>query len=193
MNNESAEVVIQTLDPIGQVSIASNVGLSPDMLTFMATVMPMAIFGVFTVLTINNVVNKRKQKLADVIGGFKVALIVSAIPIGLSLIASQTNLVSKAGKNPVPRNVKWTETEGGEVVVSWRTPSKVSGGYRLSLDPSMNEIVETETQLDEENLSHEYSLDKLIPEKIYYLEVFSDSHWYNVEGKPIEIRVLGKR
>lgn len=172
------------LEPTDAIAATQNSGIAPQNLTFLMTVVPVSIFAVIIGLTIHKIVMGKERRLQDAIMGFKVALLVGSIPIGLSLLATQTGLVTKADANPQPRNLQITTQPSNQIVISWRTPSKTIGGFRLSTNSDMTTILQTQTS-DQPSLTHQFTLENLDPDNTYYLEVLSNNQWYHHQDTPI--------
>lgn len=178
---------IQTLTPISNQA-AGNLSSSltpipswfPLMLIFCLAVIG---FGVFMV--------KRYHRFSPIITVLVIGFLVGTLPLGINLLKHRTELDTTAQKETTPQAVVINRLDSRSLVVSWSTKVPTYGAVRLSPDPQMDSDL---TVIRESNagLTHNVNLAELNPQATYYLEIFSDSIWYDNHGQPLIVSTNSK-
>jgi uncharacterized membrane protein len=116
-----------------------------------------------------------------------VGLVLGMVPLTVNILNSRsTNTLTKAVTDFTPQRVILEEVGPNEYRLSWRTQVPTYGAVKLSTARDMK----TNTSIIKDgrmNLVHSHTLTQLKPGITYYIEILSDTRWYNHQGQPIII------
>jgi hypothetical protein len=173
---------IKALDPAGSSQDPPPAVTNPGLVITLPLLIFFGVFiGVFTYIFFN-----RMQNLKTIFTIFVFALALGALPIGIQVLNYQTESSVKADPEIIPNNVIVTSVVPTGFAISWETSKLSSGAIKLSNTPSM--ASENQVYGDgNPKTYHRLVLLNLKPGTTYYLEILSDSQWFNHSGQPITI------
>lgn len=121
-----------------------------------------------------------------------IGLIAGSIPLTVNLLNTRsTEIETKARYDYTPQTIMVTTVAKTSFTISWKTKVPTIGAIKTaaSVDMKSGVLVEREAQT---SLTHTITVPNLKPNTTYYVELFSDSLWYNNNGQPIIIKTLSR-
>jgi hypothetical protein len=116
-----------------------------------------------------------------------IGLIVGMVPLTVNVLNSRsTNSATKASIDFTPQTVIVADVASTSFRITWRTQVPTLGAVKLSTSRDMRSdlvILRDPQKL----LVHSHALNQLKPGTVYYIQLFSDSVWYQQNNQPIMV------
>ena len=179
---------ISALEPAGNTLDQLPTPVKEPGLTIM---LPLAIFFTLFIGGFAVVFFKRMKELRNVFAVFIFALLLGAMPIALQTLENRTETGIKADPDLTPKEVIVTSVTSTGFAISWQTSRATAGAINLSESLDMK----TESHIYNDGNAktyHRLVVLNLKPGASYYIQVLSDTKWYQHQGKPITVTLPEK-
>jgi hypothetical protein len=171
---------IAALDPAAEPSSIHSAATNPQLyITW-----PILAFFVFFVFVFSYFIHRKMKDVQSLLMVFGFAFLLAAIPIALQTNLRSTESAIKASPDTIPQNIIIQKLDARGFELLFETPSPTATAIRISR-LGVSPIVLQSHDLSQ---SHVFVVNTLEPATTYYIEVLSDTTWYNHNGQPIVIQ-----